>query len=567
MYLIKLIVESIEVGTIIREIDFKLGLNLILDAGVNQTSGNDIGKTTFLRAIDFCLGAQLDELYIDRDEDTTNEEVKKFLINNEISFSLSLGKTFGTVDHVLKRYFTGEREKNGNPIILQTIDGEPYKITKYRERLNIILFSNPEKPSIRDLMPKFIREDRHSVDSMLRYLGDFKSDNEYNSLHLILFGYRGSISLEQKNNLYYEQKSIENKHRVYTTDYGSINKIEAELNVKQLRQRALLKEIEVIQEKISQRGNIRDFLLHMNELAQKINTINSQIIDVEIGIENIQSSIDNMSDAKFDSDISAIKALFDEAKIFNVDLHEKFDATVQFHNSMLQNKIRFANKSLKRFSLRLAKLLDEKEQLLKEANIDGTDNSEFFKSLGEKNHTLIEITGDIKERENVLEKIKQLEKRLLEIETLLTTIVTGIQEAEATIKNNINIFNEYFSDYSYRLYGEEQFLSLGQDISEPFVINNKANSGSGKKKAYITAFDLAYTEFIAKANLPYPRFVGEDLVELIDEPQLKVLFEVSNSIQGQLIIPVLHSKVSTLQDIVHESTILTLSDSDRFFRF
>ncbi|HEX5329641.1 DUF2326 domain-containing protein, partial [Sulfuricurvum sp.] len=159
------------------------------------------------------------------------------------------------------------------------------------------------------------------------------------------------------------------------------------------------------------------------------------------------------------------------------------------------------------------------------------------------------------------------EKRLLEIETLLTTIVTGIQVAEATIKNNINIFNEYFSDYSYRLYGEEQFLSLGQDISEPFVINNKANSGSGKKKAYITAFDLAYTEFVAKSNLPYPRFVGEDLVELIDEPQLKVLFEVSNSIQGQLIIPVLHSKVSTLQDIVHESTVLTLSDSDRFFRF
>lgn len=567
MYLINLRVESVELDTIIRNITFKKGLNLILDSGMNQTSGNDIGKTTFLRAIDFCLGANLDELYVDRDENTVNTDVKKFLIEREIVFTLQIGTSIEQVQYVLKRGFTGKLDRKGNPEIIQSINGEISIISKYRAALNGIMFQNEDKPSFRDLIPKFIREDKHSVDSMLRYLGSFKSDNEYNSLHLILFGYKGTVSLQEKNRLYYEFKSLENKHSVYTTDYGNINKIEAELSVKGNRQNILSEEIESIQQGISRSGNVRDFLLQINEVTQRINTINTDIVEAEIGIENIQSSIDRMSNAKTNIDLAAIKTLFEEANIFNLRMAEKFEATVHFHDTMLLNKIKFATRSLKKLSHKLAMMSSEKEALLKEYNFENTDNSKFFEILSEKNRALIEINSEIREKETVLEKIQSIEKRKHEISISLSHIIEGIKEAEATIKENINIFNTFFSRYSYNLYGEEQFLSLGDDISEPFVINNKANSGSGKKKAYITAFDLAYTAFINHVGLSYPKFVGEDLVELIDEPQLKVLFDISNSTNGQLIIPVLHSKVSNLHEIVDKAKILTLSDTDRFFKF
>lgn len=567
MYLINLRVESVELGTVIRDIDFKKGLNLILDSGMNQTSGNDIGKTTFLRSIDFCLGANLDELYVDRDEDTVNADVKKFLIEREISFTLQIGTAIEQVEYVLKRGFTGRLDGKGNPEIIQSINSEIYKISKYRAALNSIMFQNEDKPSFRDLIPKFIREDKHSVDSMLRYLGSYKSDNEYNSLHLILFGYKGAVSLQEKNELYYELKSLENKHSVYTSDYGNINKIEAELSVKANRQKILSDEIESIQHGISKSGNIRDFLLQINEVTQRINALNTGIVETEIGIENIQLSIDRMSNAKTNIDLVAIKTLFEEANMFNLEIAEKFEATVHFHDTMLLNKIKFATRSLKKLSQKLAIMSSEKETLMNEYNFDKTDNSEFFEVLNEKNRALVEINSEIREKEAILEKIQNIEKRQLDISHSLNQLIEGIKKAEATIKENINIFNTYFSSYSYNLYGEEQFLSLGDDISEPFVINNKANSGSGKKKAYITAFDLAYTAFINHIGLAYPKFVGEDLVELIDEPQLKVLFDISNSTNGQLIIPVLHSKVSNLHEIVDKAKILTLSDTDRFFKF
>lgn len=48
-------------GDIVRDIQFHAGLNLIVDETpiVNGTeTGNNVGKTTVLKLIDFCLGAE-----------------------------------------------------------------------------------------------------------------------------------------------------------------------------------------------------------------------------------------------------------------------------------------------------------------------------------------------------------------------------------------------------------------------------------------------------------------------------------------------------------------------------
>ena len=60
---------------IIREINFKLGLNLIVDAGKNQEKSNSVGKTTILKLIDIALGAK-ERKYIYFNEETkkSNEE-------------------------------------------------------------------------------------------------------------------------------------------------------------------------------------------------------------------------------------------------------------------------------------------------------------------------------------------------------------------------------------------------------------------------------------------------------------------------------------------------------------
>ncbi len=54
--------------TVIRHINFRLGLNLIVDETPSldgKESGNNVGKTTVLKLIDYCLGASAKGIYSD----------------------------------------------------------------------------------------------------------------------------------------------------------------------------------------------------------------------------------------------------------------------------------------------------------------------------------------------------------------------------------------------------------------------------------------------------------------------------------------------------------------------
>lgn len=91
--------------------------------------------------------------------------------------------------------------------------------------------------------------------------------------------------------------------------------------------------------------------------------------------------------------------------------------------------------------------------------------------------------------------------------------------------------------------------------------------GVVKKQATISAFDLAYIDFINKANLNYPHFVAYDKIEVIDIERIDKLFEISNSINGQFIVPILYDKIENFYEKYKNNIILELSDNNKFFRF
>src|SRR3989339_1470483 len=81
-------------GAIIRNIQFNTGLNLIVDETpvVNgKETGNNVGKTTVLKLVDFCLGAKAKGIYSDH-ENKRNEYklVKDFLVEKKVIVSLIL---------------------------------------------------------------------------------------------------------------------------------------------------------------------------------------------------------------------------------------------------------------------------------------------------------------------------------------------------------------------------------------------------------------------------------------------------------------------------------------------
>jgi uncharacterized protein YydD (DUF2326 family) len=569
MYLNNLIVYSTEIETEIRNIPFKKGLNLIIDSGKDQKSGNDIGKTTFLRAIDFCFGSDLKELYYDRDEKKENLEIKNFLINNKIKFTLNIGLEFGKTDYTLKRWFTGERDKNDKPEIKQSInDGEDLGIRNYTKSLNEAIFKVSTKPSFRDLIPKFIREDKDSMGSLLRFLGNHKTNEEYNSIHLLLFGFSDNSVFEKKASLTNSIKSDKNKQTVYNTDFGNKNKLEAEIKVKKAELEKVEENCTKIKNEISSISNLETDINKLNEIVLKINKISNSISEHEYHIENIQKSIERLSNEKVNVDLEAIKLLYKELNAYNDKIHKDFSEVKNFHNEMIENKINFSKKTLLKKQESLESLIDERKKMIFLYGIaKGDANSKLFEELNKFDEKRLEISNQLKIKENVFNKLSTLKTDIDKNEEKLDKIVKIIEKAEEDIKENINAFNTYFSDYTKRLYDDEYFIFPKESIVEPFEVNNKLNPGDGKKKAFITAFDLAYTTFLnKKAFSSFPRFIAEDQMELIDTPQLSELFNISKEVEGQLIIPVLNSKISTIKNL-SSCEILTLSDNDKFFRF
>ena len=122
---------------VIREIEFHKGLNLIVDESENQITGNNVGKTTVLKLVDFCLGANPKNIYVD--QETKKHEyklVKDFLIENKVLITLILINDFekASEEIVIERNFLARKE------LIRRINEEHLTEEEFDLRLSRILF-------------------------------------------------------------------------------------------------------------------------------------------------------------------------------------------------------------------------------------------------------------------------------------------------------------------------------------------------------------------------------------------------------------------------------------------
>jgi hypothetical protein len=85
-----------DIDGVVRFIPFHSGMNLIIDETSSEPSkltGNNVGKTTLLMLVDFCLGSDGKSIY--RDPETKKGEytlVKDYLIGREVLITLILSE-------------------------------------------------------------------------------------------------------------------------------------------------------------------------------------------------------------------------------------------------------------------------------------------------------------------------------------------------------------------------------------------------------------------------------------------------------------------------------------------
>jgi uncharacterized protein YydD (DUF2326 family) len=561
MFLSNLVVS--DKNGIVREITFKRGLNLVFDVTTNRSteSGNDIGKTTFLRSVDFCLGSDGSVIYTDPEFKTKNEQVYNYLKNFRVEFKLTLESVKGT-KHVITRGL------DQNP----TIDGKEYALDleDFKSTLGkIILGLKVGKPSYRQLIKKFIRIDNHEMSNTLKFLHPSNSEDVYEAIYLYLFGFQNQDLLTRKSHLMRDKRRLSaQKIALKEFSHEALKQILAviETDISDLeRKKANFEVTDSITNEIRALENLRK---HISELSISISRLR---IRYNLSLQTIEQ----LSKSRGNINPETIKLLYDEAKASIPTLQKSFEDVLKFHDSMISNKISFVQKSL---------VQTESDILIKDKELNKhiKDEKEILKALSHKGALADlqkvdkELNGLFEEKGKKISLIKTLDEltqNIRNINTTLSEINNSIAEFEAELEKKITAFNLIFAEISKKLYDEQYVLSFEDHEGKGgsfyrFTINNvKGNVGSGKKKGQTTALDLAYLEFLDKFSASTVRFILHDKLEEIHVNQLKTMFEIANGINGQYIVAILKDKIEGFDmSLVESNTILTLAENDKFLK-
>lgn len=193
MFIKELIIQKTNPNKeIIRKIEFNLkGLNLIVDEtkDIPDHTGNSVGKSTVIKIIDLCLGANsVGSLYKDKDTKSENIEVKNLLEDFKVEAELILTDKVNEFKITRPLYNRGKRK----------INDEVLNKDEYELKLKEILFNSIEdKPTLRQLIPRFIRIEEKQLDNIINYL-TMTSNETYELINLFLLKVEDETLLSKK---------------------------------------------------------------------------------------------------------------------------------------------------------------------------------------------------------------------------------------------------------------------------------------------------------------------------------------------------------------------------------
>lgn len=554
---------------IIRDIPFNLqGLNLIVDkTSVKvEESGNNVGKTTLLNIIDLCFGAKsIKKLYYDVDTGTENKVVKDFLETYRIEAELHLVEKDNKKNKIVltRELFTRGKKK---------INGRTLNKKDFEAELKSILFGcNDKFPTIRQLIPKFIRIDDLKPENMVRYL--LHTSNEtYDTIYLFLLDRGYKELLNKKDQICRKLKECENKIEIYSKD-NDISSLDF------LKQREMLIDDDIMQlnfrrKNLNYMEEYKEQLSQRRKLSVDIENLENNIEMLEFEVKVITNNILKLQNAKSDIKITKIKHIYQEAEVYLDKLSKKYEDVINFHNKMIENRINFIKKQLSIKNEDIKNLMEKRNNLLEEKkkiSIDILDEGllDELNCLNSKIEELNVQKGEVKQSIKILGKAQKERKKL---ENDLDEVNSKINPD--TINDDNNLFNKYFAKYCEKLYGEKYLFTYDSEWRSkkggfPVYLDSayKGKMGAGMKKSLTVAFDFAYMMFASEKHFEGPEFIIHDKMESTHINQIKTIFQICKEIEGQYIVPILRERINEIdKNEIDNATILELSQSDKLFK-
>jgi uncharacterized protein YydD (DUF2326 family) len=565
MFLKQLIIQN--KNTIIRDISFHKGINLIVDEtpikNSQQTSGNNVGKTTVLRLVDYCFGADGKNIYQDIEfKNQPNTTIEKFLKDNEIIVTVVL---VDNLDGVVKEQVTIRKNFLSRNKKLQEINGENIINDKdFDKKLKINIFkSEVDKPTFRQIISKNIRDEKNKMTNIVKVLDAYTKPEEYEALYLFWLGI-DTDTHNEKERLSFDKKKEENFQKRLKKE-GELSLIEQQLAFLNGK----IEELNKRKNTFNVNENYSLDLESLNQIKSFLNRNATELSRLEIRKDLINESKEDLQQEFTQINITQIKSLYEKAKSLIPNIQVSFEATVKFHNDLIKEKLEYITKELPEIEQQIRKIKSE-INILRQKEIDLANKLNSSAQVDDFEKVILDLNKQF-ERKGNLEEQKRLwlnsQVKLAQIEDDLRIINEGISSKDNQIQNRITEFNKYFSVMSNRLYGETYLLSTQKNDKgyELIVTNLEGNPSKGKKKGQIAAFDFAYIEFADSLDIECLHFIMHDQLETIHDNQLNTIVDVANTLNEQYIVPILRDKIPSNIDI-SSFEVLSLSQDEKLFK-
>ena len=569
MFIKKLVISS--PSEIIREIDFCSGLNLIIDdtpVEDTKSTGNNVGKTTVLKLVDFCLGAKGNIIYTDTEnKKETYDIVKNFLIDEEIEIKLILTENLNDSNAKqleIQRNFLQRkraiRKINGKAVLDKDFEDELEK--------NIMPDKDVEKPTFRQIISHNIRYKDDSINNTLKTLDKFTSDVEYETLYLYLLGCTFNegakkqalvtkISQEKTFRERLEKKQTKTTYEIaldlVDDEIAALNEKKASFNLNE----TLEKDLE-----------------ELNIVKYNINKTSALISKLEIRKNLIEESRKDLEQSISHIDLQQLRLIYEEVTENISGIQKTFEDLVAFHNNKVIEKVKYISQDLPELMSKLKDSQEELSLLLKQEK-ELTDKVAKGDSFEELEKIIFELNEKYRikgEYESVISQLNEVEENIdtlnEQIDNIDNYLFSG--DFETLLKEQVKKFNKIFSNISQELYGEKYALTFKKETNkkeQQFYKFNafNANMSSGKKQGEILCFDLAYLLFADEEGLPCLHFLLNDKKELMHDNQLIKVAEFIQNKNIQLVISILKDKLpKAVLDKAHIA--VELSQQEKLFR-
>lgn len=568
MFLRYLQIENVH--GLIRRIDFHQGLNLIVDevSTDNEETGNNVGKTTVLRLIDFCFGMEGSKIYTATEgPKVVNKEVKEFLMETEVLITLCLtdGFTENAKKVVVRRNFlSGKRsvlEINGQKIEKKDFEGELEKA---------IWGIETSKPSFRQIISHNFRYDDNRLTNTLRTLNRYTSDIEYETLHLYMFG----CNFDDGDRRQELSKKL-------TTDYKYKRRLEKTASKSALRSKLALVEGEIAElntkkEELHLNPDFEKDLEQLNKVKASLSELAVKQTALQLRYNLIEEAVEDLKAQKSDIDTQQLELIYRQASAMITQLQHTFEDLLAFHNEMLARKADFLSAELPQLKQSISacntdiSALRQQEQRLAE-RLQQSATIEALDELVAQLNLKYQEKGALEQR---IAQIEEVDKAIALNEEILKDIDNGLfsQNKQDLVQKQLDKFNQYYSSISKRLYGESYAIEYslvknkeGKNTYKfaPFATDNFS---TGKKQGEIACFDMAYIMFADDEKIPCLHFIVNDQKELVHDNQLLHIGTLANDhVDIQYVVAILRDKLPTELN-KEENIVLKLSQHSKLFK-